>query len=86
MRVHPVVMLIAAVILALPFGWGLGVVLAYAIAGPQFGVLPALTIPIATAGAIAFVLASSMTAQTRLAIMAGGSAVFVVLSLIGWPV
>jgi len=75
-------MLIAAVILALPFGWGLGVVLAYAIAGPQFGVLPALTIPIATAGAIAFVLASPLPAQMRLAIMAIGTGAFVVLSFL----
>ena len=73
MRVPAVLAVIAAVPLALPLGWGLGVDLAYAIAGPQFGQLPAGTVPLCIVGAIVFALAGPMTAPQRLAVMAAAT-------------
>jgi hypothetical protein len=46
------VIVAAAVITALPFGWGLGVIAAYLLAGPSFGQLPALTVPLGIIAAI----------------------------------
>jgi hypothetical protein len=82
MRVPPAIFVAAAVLLAPPFGWGLGVMLAYAIAGPDFGQLPAGTVPVSIAASIAFALWPRPSPQTRLAIMAVGTAVFVVASFI----
>src|SRR5207247_3335998 len=45
-----------AVIAAFPFGWDLGVVAAYLLAGSDFGQLPALTVPLGIAAAIIFAL------------------------------
>jgi len=86
MRIPSALVVIAATILALPFGWGLGVLVAYAIAGPDFGQLPAGTVPLCVGGAIAFALAAPISASKRLAIMAAGTAIVVVLAWIGWPV
>ena len=63
-------------ILALPFGWGLGVVAAYLIAGPNFGQLPAGTVPVGIAGSVVFALLPSVSAQTRFVTMAVGVAAF----------
>ena len=52
MRIFSFFLIAAAVILALPFGWGLGVVFAYAIAGKDFGQLPVGTVPIAIVASI----------------------------------
>ncbi|HZR62870.1 MAG TPA: hypothetical protein VFA80_18145 [Xanthobacteraceae bacterium] len=82
MRIPPVLFVIAAVTLALPFGWGLGVVLAYAIAGSDFGQLPAGTVPLAIMASIAFALWPQPSPQTRCAIMAVGTAGFILASLI----
>jgi len=38
----------AAVVMALPFGWGLGLLVAYIVAGKNFGQLPAATVPLAS--------------------------------------
>jgi len=43
MRVPSWILVTAAVVVAFPFGWGLGVLVAYLIAGKSFGQLPALT-------------------------------------------
>ena len=67
--------------LALPAGWGLGVALAYAVAGPNFGQLPALTVPISILVAIVFALSPSIAAQTRLAILAAATGFFVLIGL-----
>lgn len=82
MRIPPVLFVIAAVLLALPFGWGLGVVLAYAIAGSDFGQLPAGTVPLAIVGSVVFALSPKLAPQTRCAIMAVGTAGFILASLI----
>jgi hypothetical protein len=71
---------VAAVIMALPFGWGLGVAVAAAIAGPEFGQLPALTVPVALVGSVVFALSPVATPRVRLAIMAGGTLVFALLA------
>ncbi len=85
MRIPPSLLIAAAVILALPFGWGLGVVLAYAIAGKDFGQLPVGTVPIAIVASIVFALSPAISPKTRVMVMTTGTAVFVLLSLIGWP-
>ena len=79
MRIPPFVWIIAAVILALPFGWGLGVVAAYLIAGSNFGQMPIVTVPLAIVASIVFALVPWVPAQTRVIIMAIGTAAFVVL-------
>ena len=79
MRMPSALLVVGAVILALPFGWGLGVVAAYLIAGPDFGQLPVGTIPVCIVGAVVFVIASPLLAQWRLAIMAVGTAAFLLL-------
>ncbi len=71
---------LAAVVLALPFGWGLGVLAATIVAGPDFGQLLALTVSIAIVVAVVFALLPIVRPGTRLAIMAGGTALFVVLA------
>jgi hypothetical protein len=79
MQIPPFVWIIAAVILALPFGWGLGVIIAYLIAGPNFGQMPIVTVPLAIAASIVFALVPWLPAPTRVIIMAIGTAAFVVL-------
>ena len=71
----------AAVLLAIPFGWGLGVLAAYVVAGKEFGQLPMATVPLGIIGSIAFALWPSIRAGTRLAVMAAGCAAFI---LLGW--
>lgn len=85
MRISSILFTAAAVLLALPFGWGLGVVLAYAIAGKDFGQLPAGTVPIALMASVAFAVWPAISARARCAVMAAGTAVFVLISLTGWP-
>lgn len=83
MRIPPWVTVAGAAVLALPFGWGLGVLLAYAIAGKNFGQLPAATVPAGIVAALVFALWPSFKPRTRLMIMLGGSVAFVI---IGWLV
>jgi hypothetical protein len=86
MRIPSALLVTAAVVLALPFGWGLGVLAAYAIAGPDFGQLPAGTVPIALIASVVFAVLPSISAKTRFTIIAAGAAVFVLLAWIRWPV
>jgi hypothetical protein len=69
----------AAVLVAFPFGWGLGVVVAYMVAGKNFGQLPALTVPIAIVGSLIFAFSPAFTPGMRLAIMLIGTIVFLLL-------
>jgi len=82
MRIPQVIFVGAAVLLALPFGWGLGVVLAYAIAGSDFGQLPVGTVPLSIVASIAFALSPQPSPKSRFAIMAIGTAGFILASLI----
>jgi hypothetical protein len=79
MRVPSWLIVAAAVVMALPFGWGLGVALAALALGREFGQLPALTVPVAIVASIVFALMPSVSPLTRLAIMAAGTAFFLVL-------
>jgi len=69
----------AAVIAAVPFGWGLGVVAAMLIVGPDFGVFPVLTIPPAIIAAVAFALSRKLKPTLRLGILLAGTALFFLL-------
>ena len=82
MRTPSAILVTAAVVLALPAGWGLGVVLAYAIAGPDFGQLPSLTVPISIIAAIVFALLPSIAALTRLAILGAAAGLFALVGLL----
>jgi hypothetical protein len=82
MRIPSAILVTMAVLLALPAGWGLGVVLAYAIAGPDFGQLPALTVPISVIATIVFALSPSIAAPTRLTILAAAVCFFVLVGLL----
>lgn len=82
MRIPSAVLVAAAVILALPFGWGVGVIVAYMIAGKDFGQLPAGTVPIAIVASITFALSASISPKTRFAVTASGTLLFILLSLI----
>ena len=59
----------AAIIAAVPCGWALGVLAARLIAGPDFGVLPAATIPLGILAAMWLALSPRLGAWTRLAVL-----------------
>jgi hypothetical protein len=80
MRIPSLLLIVAALILALPFGWGLGVVIAYLIAGPNFGQLPVGTVPLSIVVSIVFALWPSLSPIIRFTTMAVGAAGFVLLS------
>ena len=67
----------AAVVMALPFGWGLGLLAAYLIAGKDFGQLPAATVPLGILGSVGFSLSPIAHPMTRLKILSAGAALFV---------
>lgn len=79
-RVAPWVSVTAAALLALPFGWGLGVLAAYLIGGKNFGQLPVATVPLGIIAALVFALRPSLDASFRLEILAGGTALFILLA------
>lgn len=85
MRISSILFTVAALLLALPFGWGFRVTLAYAIAGKDFGQLPAATVPIGLIASIGFAAWPSIPAKIRCASMAAGTAIFVLISLVGSP-
>jgi len=71
----------AAVVAAFPSGWGPGVTTAYLLAGPDFGQLPALTVPLGIIAAIVFALSPLLGARKRLLIMVAGTGLFILLGL-----
>jgi hypothetical protein len=80
-RIPSWLIVIAAVVAALPFGWVLGVLAAQALLGREIGVFPVLTILVAVIGSIVFALSSRFSPATHLAVTAGGTAV---LSIVGY--
>ena len=80
MQVPSWALVTAAVIAAFPFGWGLGVFIAYLVAGRDFGQLPALTVPVGIIAGIAFALSPLLSAGKRFMIMVGGTVLFIVLN------
>ena len=73
---------IGALVAALPFGWAVGVFAAYAIAGPNFGQLPAVTVPAGIVAALIFALLPVVSAATRLGVMVGGTAAFALFAVL----
>jgi hypothetical protein len=71
------VIVAAAVVAAIPFGWGLGVVAAYVMLGPDFGVFPVVTIPLACAAAIAFAFMPWVHPGVRLMVLTAGAFAFI---------
>jgi hypothetical protein len=80
MQIPPWVTVAAAAVLALPCGWGLGVLAAYSLGGKNFGQLPAATVPIGIVAALAFALWPALRPSTRLKTMLAGSAVSILLA------
>ncbi|MGH7532384.1 MAG: hypothetical protein ACREL4_03735 [Gemmatimonadales bacterium] len=70
----------AAVVMALPFGWGLGLMLALLIAGRDFGQLPAATVPIALIASIGFALWPRVRPRTRLKVLTAGTVLCLLLA------
>jgi hypothetical protein len=71
-------LIVGAVVLSLPCGWGLGLLVAYLVAGKNFGQLPAATVSLGLIGAVAFALWSRLTAKTRFMVTLAGSVVVTV--------
>jgi len=74
------VIVAVAVVLALPFGWGLGLLGAYLIAGKNFGQLPAATVPLSIVAALVFAFWPTLKPGTRLTVMLAGSIAFIVFA------
>jgi hypothetical protein len=81
MRLPAWVLTSANVVAAVPFGWSVGVLAAYLVAGRNFGQLPVMTVPVGTVAAIAFARSSLLTPANRLAIMVAGTMLMIVVSL-----
>ncbi len=71
----PLWLIVQAVLAAFPFAWATGVLIARLVAGPEFGVLPALTIPITLVAAIIFAFSSGVAPTTRRNMLVGGAVV-----------
>lgn len=69
----------AAALAAIPFGYALGVIVASLLAGPDIGQMPAMSVPIAIAGSIAFALLPVLTPRTRLTILTVGAVVLILV-------
>ena len=80
MHIPPWVTVAAAAVLALPFGWGLGLLVAYIVAGKNFGQLPAATVPLGIVAALAFAFWPSFEPSTRLKVMFAGSVAFILFA------
>jgi hypothetical protein len=80
MRLPRGVIVGTAVVMALPFGWGLGVVAAYLVAGKDFGQLPVATVPLGVVAAITFAVSPIVEARTRLKIIVAGTLLFIVFA------
>jgi hypothetical protein len=66
--------------MALPFGWGLGLVLALLIAGRDFGQLPAATVPVGLIASVGFALWPRIRPGTRLRILTAGTLLFLLIA------
>jgi len=79
MRVPSWLIVALAVVMAIPCGWGLGVIAAELAVGRDVGVLPAATIPFGVIGAIVFAVSSVATPLRRLAVLTAATALFLVV-------
>jgi hypothetical protein len=80
MRIPRWIVVGASVVMAFPFGWGLGVLAAYIVGGKDFGQLPVATVPLGIVAAIVFAVSPSVEANTRLKIMLAGTLIFVIFA------
>ena len=78
MRVPSWLIVALAVVMAIPCGWGLGVIAAELAVGRDVGVLPAATIPFGIVAAIVFAVSSVATPLTRLAVLTAATALFLI--------
>lgn len=70
---------LAEVALALPFGWGLGVLAAWLVARSSFGQLPAVTVPLGILAALVFACWPTLPPRIRFGVMVAGVIAFVAL-------
>lgn len=76
--------LVACLVLAVPFGWVLGVAVAAVVTGGAVGVLPILTIPAAILAALVFAVLPRIAVETRLRVLGAGTvALWAVLMVAG---
>jgi hypothetical protein len=76
-RIPSWIPVIGAVIFALPFGWGLGVLAATIIVGgSNFGQLPLMTVPLGLVAAVVFALTTSINPWARFTTTAVGTVLF----------
>jgi hypothetical protein len=80
MRGSELLTVVAALVAALPFGWGLGVLAAYILAGQDFGQLPVLTVPLGLLTGVIVAVAPFTTPRKRLAILLAGDGAFLLLA------
>ena len=80
MRIPSWVVTAAALVMALPFGWGLGVIAAFVVAGKEFGQLPVATVPLGIVASFVFALWQPIRAGVRLAVLVAGTVVFIAVA------
>lgn len=69
----------AAVLAAIPFGYALGVIVASLLAGPDIGQMPVVAVPVAIAGSIIFAFLPVPAPRTRLTILAAGAVLLILI-------
>lgn len=62
-----------AILAALPFGWGIGLVAARMLVPGDVGQLPAVTIPVAIVSGLIFAILPLISARTRLNVLLIGA-------------
>jgi len=79
-RIPQWLIVVGAVGAAIPFGWGVGVAAAYAIAGQDIGQLPAATVPIGILASMVFAIWPTVKAKMRFQILSLGALAFILLA------
>lgn len=74
------VLIAGAVLMALPFGWGAGLLAAIIVTGGDYGQLPALTVPIGIVAAVIYAVAPVARPATRLKVLSAGTLVFLAIA------
>ena len=69
LRIPSWVVIVAAVVVAVPCGWAVGVIVALAWGGPNFGQLPLFTVPVGIIASVLFALFPVPAPWIRLTIM-----------------
>ena len=69
-----------ALLMALPFGYGLGVTAAFVIAGNDFGQMPIVTVPLGIVVSMVFAIWPTIKAGIRLLVLSVGTAIFILIA------